>query len=82
MIKAELREISGYLDKKRTTFTSQLRGSGYSDLFLATNVYGSLGGKVGLGWLTQGLEEQQRKSITEGKKIPDINTLLQSEGIK
>ena len=82
MIKAELREISGYLDKKRATFTNQLRGSGYSDLFLATNVYGSLGGKVGLGWLTQGLEEQQRKSITEGKKIPDINTLLQSEGIK
>jgi hypothetical protein len=82
MIKAELREIAGYLDKKRATFTNQLRGSGYSDLFLATNVYGSLGGKVGLGWLTQGLEDQQRKSITEGKKIPDINTLLQNQGIK
>jgi hypothetical protein len=82
MIKAELREISGYLDKKRDTFTNQLRGSGYSDLFLATNVYGSSGGKVGLGWLTQGLEDQQRKSITEGKKIPDINTLLQNQGIK
>jgi hypothetical protein len=46
IIKSELKEVQTYLDKKRETFVRQLNNSGYSDLDVATNIFGTTGGVI------------------------------------
>lgn len=76
-IQSELREIQGYLDTKRKTFVRQLHASGYSDLDIATNIFGTNGGVIaGSIYGTKNIPDY-------GKMLPgQINKQLEKQGIK
>jgi hypothetical protein len=65
MVQSELREVQTYLDKKRETFVRQLNNSGYSDLDVATNIFGTTGGVIA------GTIYGPQKSV-----VPDFRNML------
>ena len=80
LIQAELREIDGYLKAKRQTFIKQLHASGYSDLDIATNIFGTAGGGIAATIYGQSSKE---KGIDFKKLLPSqINEELLKKGIK
>lgn len=80
LIQAELREIDGYLKAKRQTFIKQLHASGYSDLDIATNIFGTAGGGIAATIYGQPSKE---KGIDFKKLLPSqINEELLKKGIK
>lgn len=78
LIQSELKEIQGYLDTKRKTFVKQLHASGYTDLDIATNIFGTSGGAIAASIYGT------KKNIPDyGKMLPgEINKQLLEQGIK
>jgi hypothetical protein len=80
LIQAELREIDGYLKAKRGTFVKQLQNSGYSDLDIATNIFGTSGGGIAATIYGPGAKQ---KGLDFKQMLPSqINEQLLKGGIK
>jgi hypothetical protein len=79
IIQAELREVQTYLDKKRETFVRQLNNSGYSDLDVATNIFGTNGGVI-----AGSIYGSQKSAVPDFKNMlpRDINKKLLEQKIE
>jgi hypothetical protein len=79
LVQAELKEIQTYLDKKRETFIRQLNNSGYSDLDVATNIFGTSGGVI-----AGSIYGSQKNIVPDFRNMlpGDVNKKLLEQGIK
>jgi hypothetical protein len=79
LVQAELKEIQTYLDKKRETFVKQLNNSGYSDLDVATNIFGTSGGVI-----AGSIYGSQKNIVPDFRNMlpGDVNKKLLEQGIK
>lgn len=79
LVQAELKEIQTYLDKKRETFIRQLNNSGYSDLDVATNIFGTSGGVI-----AGSIYGSQKNIVPDYRNMlpGDVNKKLLEQGIK
>jgi hypothetical protein len=79
LVQAELKEIQTYLDKKRETFIRQLNNSGYSDLDVATNIFGTSGGVI-----AGSIYGSQKNIVPDFRNMlpGDVNKKLLEQNIK